>query len=228
MRSKAALNVAAAAALSLPEPAASDPLCQLVNMPRRKLLALGAVALGLTACGGGGGGDGGGGGSGGGDDPAPSASLSLTSSTPSDGAVDVVRDAPVQLQFSESVIGSGIATLQGPRGEVAVEATVDGNEVTLLPQRRLGFGEHYTVRISSAARGVGGGSFSGTNPSFTTVERNASMALGAHVIDSYVRRRFADPATEPFDPLPVLYDSGMEWLRVAVTTWSFPELRATS
>lgn len=90
----------------------------------------------------------------------------------------------------------------------------------------------------SACGGGGGGSApavpaSPTVPSDTTVPvtpiaRNPGMALGAMLTDTYLRYRFSQPNTKPWDVAPTLAGNGFGWVRVGVTTLSFPELRARS
>lgn len=64
-------------------------------------------------------------------------------------------------------------------------------------------------------------------PSTVTVKSGAPLDVGGIMMDSYLRRRWAPPGTNEFNALPSLYENGFRWIRVAVTTKSFPELRAT-
>lgn len=195
--------------------------CQ--SLERRRLLrkALGATAsltVGplLTAC----------------SDPTPDPNPTpptLTGSTPAANATGVSRTAVIEIEFSEPVtVADGALTLSGPRGSVAAAVVVNGMRATFTPTRRLGFGERYTVALGSGVSDRAGNALAATSLSFTTQPRNTAIALGGIVMDSYVRRRWSNPASSPWNPMPQLVDNGFEWLRVAVTTQSLPELRGTA
>ncbi len=168
-------------------------------------------------------------------DPLPGADLqapTLTTSTPQAGATGVARNTAVELRFSEAVnIPSGAVTLVGPRGAektVMAFTTTDGVTVaTLTPSARLGFGQKYAVNISAAVHDIAGNALAPTESSFTTIPRDASLELGGIIMDTYVRRRWSPPGSNAFNALPPLVDNGFEWLRAAVTTHSWPELRKT-
>ncbi len=153
----------------------------------------------------------------------------VTGSTPAASATGVSRTAAIEIDFSESVTAAdGAITLTGPRGPVAATVVVNSNRATVTPTRRLGSGERYTVAAGSGVRDRSGNTLTNTSLSFTTQPRNTAIALGGIVMDSYVRRRWSNPASNPWNPMAQLVDNGFEWLRVAVITQSLPELRSTT
>jgi len=153
----------------------------------------------------------------------------VTGSTPAASATGVSRTAAIEIDFSESVTAAdGAITLTGPRGPVAATVVVNSNRATVTPTRRLGIGERYTVAAGSGVRDRSGNTLTNTSLSFTTQPRNTAIALGGIVMDSYVRRRWSNLASNPWNPMAQLVDNGFEWLRVAVTTQSLPELRSTT
>ncbi|MFZ1851740.1 MAG: glycosyl hydrolase 53 family protein [Nitrosomonas sp.] len=154
----------------------------------------------------------------------------LMSQVPAAGASAVSRTSVVRLTFSERVtVASGALTLSTAAAPVESSIAVTGQEVTLRPVRKLGFGKRYTVSaLNTGIKDAIGNSYLGSSSTFTTIERNSALALGAVVMDTYLRRRWTEPSRNPWDVLPDLADNGFEWLRVAVTTRSFPELRATT
>jgi Big-like domain-containing protein len=89
--------------------------------------------LALAACGGGG--DGGGGNGGG-----PSA-LSLTTSTPANGATSVARNGSIVLTFSttldQTTIGQNTVSLTTAAGNQTVVTSVAGNTLTVSPFNKL-------------------------------------------------------------------------------------------
>lgn len=198
-----------------------------VDLGRRALLKaalalLGTVSFGaLPACGGGGG-DGGG--------IQPSADTippSITGVYPANGTTSVARDIAPEVTFSEQITASPNAiTLTGPRGLASTFLTVSGNKIRVTPERRLGFGERYTLNVTSDVKDLAGNAYSGSSTEFSTIPRNTALSLGALIIDSYVRRRWSSPGSTTWNSLPYLFDSGFEWMRVWVTTQTFPELRA--
>ena len=217
-----------------PSPPIFDRDASLPDSRRRRLLhaALGLAGAGtlplLAACGG----DSGGGDSAPPESPIDQDAPTLTRSTPALGATGVSRSEPMALHFSEVVqVPDGAIGLSGPRGRVAAALSLqhsDGATVaTLSPARPLGFGEAYTLSVSSAVRDATGNALAATQLGFTTLPRSTALQLGGIVVDGYVRRRWSsDPAA--FNALPVLVDHGLEWLRVGVTTISRPELRSTT
>lgn len=187
------------------------------------LLIGGGASAALVACGGGGGGSG--------NPPANSDTSQpiLLALSPEPDEANVSRDKIVELHFSEPVSASSASvTLVGPREPVTASVNVAGSTVSLTPARRLAFGARYNLSVSTAVRDSAGNPFAGISSSFTTLPRNPAMALGGMVMDTYVRRRWADPLSQPWNVLPHLVDNGFEWLRVAVTTQKHAQLRATS
>ena len=153
----------------------------------------------------------------------------VSGGSPAAGASGVPRTAVIELEFSEPItVADGAIVLSGARGVVTTTVVVSGNRVTLTPSRPLGFGQTYNVSLGSGVRDRQGNVMAATSRSFTTQPRNPAIALGGIVMDSYVRRRWSNPASQPWNPLPQLVDKGFEWLRVAVTTQSLPELRSTT
>jgi arabinogalactan endo-1,4-beta-galactosidase len=65
-------------------------------------------------------------------------------------------------------------------------------------------------------------------PATATVKSGAPLALGGIIMDTYLRRRWTAASSPQFNALPSLFNNGFKWIRVAVTTQSFPQLRATS
>lgn len=195
------------------------------NQERRTLLIAGATLLAtssstLIGCGGGGGGS---------VQPTDTTSPTLATQSPAANSSEVARSTTIELTFSESVVATANSVaVTGPRGVIESVATVVGSKVSLTPKRRLGFGERHTITATSAVRDAAGNSHAGSTSTFTSIARNPAVALGALVMDTYVRRRWTDPAANPWNVLPDLADNGFEWLRVAVTTKTFPELRTTS
>lgn len=198
---------------------------------RRTLLraAMGLVGttagLGLVGCGGGGGSEAGG--------TTDALAPQLVATSPRANATGVSRTTSIELDFSETVsVPQSALTLTGPRGAVPFALTTQtsngSTRATLQLTRPLGFGERYTVGMGSSVRDAAGNALAPVQQSFTTQARNTTLALGGIIVDTYVRRRFADPATNPFNALPALVDHGFEWLRAATTTHSWPELRSTS
>jgi arabinogalactan endo-1,4-beta-galactosidase len=199
------------------------------NEERRALLVAGIALLGgaasasMVGCGGGGGGGGGSA------SPLDSTAPTLVSQSPAANALDVARSTAIELTFSEPVAATTNAvTVTGQKGVIEAVSSAVGAKVSLVPRRRLGFGERNTVAATSAVRDSAGNAYLGSVSSFTTIPRNTALALGGLVMDTYVRRRWTNPAANPWDALPDLVDNGFEWLRVAVTTKSHPELRATN
>jgi arabinogalactan endo-1,4-beta-galactosidase len=197
------------------------------NLERRELLLASATLLAtsvsaLVGCGGGGGG-------GGTAQPTDTAAPTLATQLPAANSTNVARSTTVELTFSESVAApSNSLDLSGPRGIIDSVVSVAGPKVSLTPKRRLGFGEAYTFTATSAIRDAAGNSYAGSTSTFTSIPRNSAIQLGALMMDTYVRRRWSNPSSNPWNVLPSLIDNGFEWMRVAVTTQSFPELRATS
>ncbi len=154
----------------------------------------------------------------------------LTSQVPAADASSISRTSAVRLTFSETVtVASGALTLSTAAASVESSVAVAGREVTLQPARKLGFGKRYTISANNTGiKDAVGNSYAGSSSTFTTIERNSALALGALVMDTYLRRRWTEPSRNPWNVLPELVDNGFEWLRIAVTTHSFPELRATT
>lgn len=169
-------------------------------------------------------------------EPGPGADLqapALVSSTPQADAVGVARGTAIELRFSEAVnIPAGAVTLTGPRGvekaALALASAEGATVATLTPSARLGFGQKYTVHVSSAVRDAAGNALTPVESRFTTVARDTRLELGGIMMDTYVRRRWSPSGSNAFNALPPLVDNGLEWLRAAVTTHSWPELRNTS
>ncbi len=194
---------------------------------RRQILQAGFVAastVGLAACGGGGGSAA----------PAPATPAETTPptlvlSTPVEGATAVARNSAFDLTFSETVVaGTGAVTLTGPRGAVPAAVAVSGSKVTVSTTRPLGFGEAYTLAVTSSLHDAAGNAHAGSAIHFTSLSRNSAMGLGAMLSDTYLRYRFSQPSTNPWDVMPALVDNGIGRVRVGVTTLSYPELRARS
>ena len=192
----------------------------------RSLTALGvASTAGLAACGGGGGSDA----AAGSTVPSDTTAPTLVSTTPAEGATGVSRSAAIELTFSEPVVAnSGAVTLTGVRGAVATTLTTSGSKVIVSPQRPLAFGETHTLAVTSTARDTSGNAYAGSTTHFTPIARNPVLALGGLLTDTYNWLRWSDPSKNAWDVMPDLVDNGFEWVRVGVTTLSFPELRARS
>lgn len=191
------------------------------NLVKAALALVGTVSLGpLTSCGGGGG-------DGGAQPPTDTTPPSITDVSPANGTTSVTRDFAPEVTFSEQIAATADAvTLTGPRGLASASLTVSGTKIRVTPERRLGFGERYTLKVTSSVKDLAGNPYPGSSTEFSTIPRNTALSLGAMIIDSYVRRRWSSPGTTTWNSLPNLFDSGFEWMRVWVTTQTFPELRA--
>lgn len=176
----------------------------------------------LVGCGGGGGSNAGA------PQPMDTTPPTLTTISPSMNAIDVARSTTVELTFSEPVTAAeGAVTLNGPNAAVESSIAVSDSKITVTPDRPLGFGAQHTVSVDGRVRDEAGNAYAGTTTSFTTIPRNPAIALGGQLMDTYVRRRWSDPASNPWNSLPDLVDNGFEFVRVGVTTNNLPELRAT-
>ena len=126
-------------------------------------VAIGATVLLCAACSGGGGGSpqasGGGGGAGGGGGGGGTA-LSIVSIAPADGAAAVERTVLPRLRFSHALdaatIDAASVVLHGAAGDVAITASVQGDELGIAPAARLEPNATYDVRIATTVRGAGG------------------------------------------------------------------------
>jgi arabinogalactan endo-1,4-beta-galactosidase len=146
-----------------------------------------------------------------------------------EGAIGVARSAAMGLTFSEAVVANtGAVTLTGPRGAIPATVVASGSQITVTPSRPLGFGEAHTLAVTSALRDAAGNAHAGSAVHFTSKPRSAAMGLGAMLTDTYLRYRFSQPSTNPWDVMPALADNGIGRVRVGVTTLSFPELRTRS
>lgn len=85
--------------------------------------------------------------------------LVLTSSSPSNAAIDVARENGFVLTFSaplNAVIPSGAITLQNAEGAVPVSFSVSGNQIVVTPSQRLLPVMAHTLTASEEIRGAGG------------------------------------------------------------------------
>ncbi|HEY2782215.1 MAG TPA: Ig-like domain-containing protein [Steroidobacteraceae bacterium] len=86
--------------------------------------------------------------------------LTLTSSVPASGGVDVSTTTPLVLTFSAalnaSTVTTGNVTLIGPSGTVAISASASGNTMTVNASSALAVHTAYTLHVSTALRGAGG------------------------------------------------------------------------
>src|SRR5262245_60428314 len=196
-----------------------------VDEQRRQVIAgslavIGTASTGLlTGCGSSGGGA---------SVTPPPSPLTLLSIAPANGATNVSVDSSFTLVFSDSVtVGSKAISLTGSSGAVATTMTVSGANVTLTPVDPLSPGQKYTMTITSGVKGTGGNAYAGSTAFFTTTARVGSLLAGALVSDSYYPYRWSNPPT-PWAVLEHLSGNGFRWLRMWVTTLSYPELRTTS
>ncbi len=199
-----------------------------IDAKRRQVVAgslaiVGTASTGLLAgCGGGGGGSS----SGGRADVTP---LTLMWMAPANGATNAGVDTRITLVFSESVtVGSNAISVTGPSGTVATAMTVSGANVTLTPVNSLSPGQKYAITVTSGVKDAAGNAYTGSTASFTATAQAVSLAAGAMVSDSYYSYRFSTPPARPWDVLQYLRGNGFRWLRMWVTTLSYPELRTTS
>jgi arabinogalactan endo-1,4-beta-galactosidase len=184
------------------------------------LAVIGTASTGILA------GCGGGSSSGGRADVTP---LTLMWMSPANGATNAGVDTRMTLVFSESVtVGSNAISVTGPGGAVATATTMSGANVTLTPVNPLSPGQKYTITITSAVKGAAGNAYAGSTASFTTTAQALSLAAGAMVSDSYYAYRWSSPPAHPWDVLQYLRRDGFRWLRMWVTTLTYPELRTTS
>jgi arabinogalactan endo-1,4-beta-galactosidase len=155
--------------------------------------------------------------------------LALVSSTPASGASGVSAGTSIALTFSETVtVGDGAITVTGPGGAVATTMVTNGATVTVFPLNALTPGQAYTVAISSGVTDTAANAFLGTSIPFTVSAQAISLAAGALVSDSYNNYRWTPAPAPPWTVLQDLYDNGFRWLRMWVTTLSFPVLRTTA
>jgi arabinogalactan endo-1,4-beta-galactosidase/methionine-rich copper-binding protein CopC len=155
--------------------------------------------------------------------------LALVSSTPANGASGVSAATSIALTFSEAVtVGAGAITVTGPNGVVATTMVANGATVTNYPLNALTPGQAYTVAVSSGVTDTAGNPFLGTSIPFTVSAQAISLAAGALVSDSYNNYRWTPAPAPPWTVLQDLYSNGFRWLRMWVTTLSFPELRTTA
>ncbi|MGL3807530.1 Ig-like domain-containing protein [Paeniglutamicibacter sp. R2-26] len=102
-------------------------------------------------------------------DPAPT----LTARTPATNATNVAVGTNVTATFSETVTGTGSATMQltGPNGApLAATYSYNGatNTATLNPNANLATGTRYTVSLTNGIQDGGGNALAATSWSFTT------------------------------------------------------------
>jgi arabinogalactan endo-1,4-beta-galactosidase len=153
--------------------------------------------------------------------------------SPANGAASAARNTVVELRFSKPVaVPAGAITLVGPRGLVSASvvpnSTPVATAVRIKPDSPLGFGETYTVKARRTVSDTVGNFLAANSSSFTVKQRNPALALGGIVMDNYVRRRWTPESNNPWNALPSLVDNGMGWLRAAVTTHTWPELRSNA
>jgi len=148
---------------------------------------------------------------------------------PANGTTNAGVNSSITLVFSESVtVGSHAISVTGPSGAVAMTMTVSGANVTLTPVNLLSPGQKYTITITSGVKGAAGNAYTGSTASFTTTAQALALAAGALVSDSYYAYRWSSGPAQPWDVLQYLRRDGFRWLRMWVTTLSYPELRTTS
>jgi arabinogalactan endo-1,4-beta-galactosidase len=105
---------------------------------------------------------------------------------------------------------------------------VSGANVTLTSVNPLSPGQKYTITITSGVKGAAGNEYARSTASFSTTAQALNLAAGALVSDSYYAYRWSSPPAQPWDVLQYLRREGFRWLRMWVTTLSYPELRTTS
>jgi arabinogalactan endo-1,4-beta-galactosidase len=196
-----------------------------IDAQRRQVVAgslaiIGAASTSLLAgCGGDSSGDGGG----------YVTPLTLMWMAPSNGATNAGVDTRITLVFSESVtVGSNAINVTGPSGAVTTTMTVSGADVTLTPVNPLTPGQKYTVTITSGVKSAANNSYAGSTESFSTTAQALSLAAGALSDASYYAYRWSSAPAQPWNVLQYLRRNGFRWLRMWVTTLSYPELRTTS
>jgi hypothetical protein len=136
------------------------------------------AVLGLAACGGGGyGGGGNGGGGGGGGGGGPPATLTVTKTTPANGATNVARKGSIVITFSTTLdafsLGLNTVSLTTPAGSPPpFLATAAGNTLTITPIRALPAVVAHRVTVGVGLRGMGGEALSAPIVlDFTTADR---------------------------------------------------------
>ena len=196
-----------------------------IDVQRRKVVGgslaiLGTASTGLLA------GCGGGSSSGGGGNVTP---VTLMWMAPANGATNAGVNSSITLVFSESVtVASNAISVTGPSGAVTTTVTVSGANVTLTPVSPLSPDQKYTITITSGVKGAAGNAYTASTASFTTTAQALTLAAGALVSDSYYAYRWSSAPAQPWDVLQYLRRDGFRWLRMWVTTLSYPELRTTS
>ncbi len=193
-----------------------------IDAQRRQVVA-GSLAILSTASTGLLAGCGGGSSSGGGGHVTP---LTLMWMAPANGATNAGVNSSITLVFSESVtVASNAISVTGPSGAVTTTVTVSGANVTLTPVNPLSPGQKYTITITSGVKGAAGNAYAESTASFTTTAQALSLAAGAMVSDSYYAYRWSSPPAQPWDVLQYLRGNGFRWLRMWVTTLSYPDAK---
>lgn len=117
------------------------------------------------------------GGGGGGGDPAP-ATLTVVSTSPTNGATGVAVSTTVSATFSENLSANPTLTLTGGGGTVTGAVTRAGSTATFTPAAALAFSTTYTATVSGGTGASGGTQSGNTTWTFTTVpDPNAPPAL---------------------------------------------------
>jgi hypothetical protein len=84
----------------------------------------------------------------------------IVSITPDDGEVDIERDVTVTAELSEAIDESSVTNtsvkLNGPDGDVAGIASVDGNTISFAPERKLNLLGTYTFTIDETVADLAG------------------------------------------------------------------------
>ena len=106
--------------------------------------------------------------------PSTPVPLTVSASTPANGATNVARAASVSATFSRAVtastVGSSSFTLSGPGGAVAASVVYDSpsRTATLLPSAALTAGTTYTVQLANSIHSDDGTALAATSWTFTT------------------------------------------------------------
>jgi hypothetical protein len=120
--------------------------------------------------------------------------LALTSSTPSNAAIDVARENDFVLTFSaplNAAIPSGAIALQNGEGAVPLSFSVSGNQIVVTASQRLLPVMAHTLTVSQEIRGAGGDKLAA--PLVLTFTTRDSAWAQAHVLAPATHVGPADP-----------------------------------
>ena len=156
-------------------------------------LVLAAISsAGLVACGGGG--DGGSGGS----NTVPP-SLTVTATSPTNGATGVALSTSVSATFSENLANTPALTLTAPTGAITGAVGHSGATATFTPTSALAYSTTYTASVSGGSGTSGGTQAAAATWSFTTIASPGvppSITLGSTALSFAAAVGGANPSAQ--------------------------------